>query len=249
MPGAEPFSAPGGRSGALVIHGFTGNTFSIRGVAIALAEAGLSVEAPLLPGHGTAISDMLDTRWEDWSGAAEAAYRELASRSDQVVVVGLSMGGTLATWLAQHHPEIAGAALVNPLVEPMPPEILDEVRRIIDAGEAVSDGLGSDIADPDARELSYGQTPMAPLLSLLESVGGVTDKLGDLRCPVLLLSSRADHVVPPSNGDLLATVLADRCERVWLERSFHVATLDYDRDEVEKRIVEFALALTGGPGT
>ena len=52
------------------------------------------VEMPLLPGHGTHIEDMLDTRWDDWSAAAEAAYTELAARSDGVVVVGLSMGGT-----------------------------------------------------------------------------------------------------------------------------------------------------------
>src|SRR5205823_4910554 len=108
LPGAEPFSAAGGPHGALVLHGFTGNPQSMRGLAEAFAEADFAVELPRLPGHGTAIEDMLETTWEDWSGLAEGAFSDLASRCDKLVVGGLSMGGTLTLWLAEHHPEIAG---------------------------------------------------------------------------------------------------------------------------------------------
>ena len=90
----------------------------MRGLAQALAGAGLTVELPLLPGHGTAVADMVPTRWEDWSAAAEAAYVALADRCESVVVVGLSMGGTLSLWLGERHPEIAALVLVNPLVVP-----------------------------------------------------------------------------------------------------------------------------------
>src|SRR5580704_3141489 len=104
IAGAEPYSASGDNRGALVLHGFTGNPQSMRGLAVALADAGFTVEMPLLPGHGTAVEDMLDTRWKDWSLAAERAYTDLAARTDAVVVVGLSMGGSLSVWLAEHHP-------------------------------------------------------------------------------------------------------------------------------------------------
>ena len=73
LEGAEPFSAPGGPDGALVLHGFTGSPHSIRGVARALAATGLAVEAPLLPGHGTTMEAMLASRWDDWRAGAEAA--------------------------------------------------------------------------------------------------------------------------------------------------------------------------------
>ena len=43
LEGAEPYSAPGGPDGALVLHGFTGSPHSIRGLARALAGAGLAV--------------------------------------------------------------------------------------------------------------------------------------------------------------------------------------------------------------
>ena len=96
IAGAEPLSHNGtSPHGVLVLHGFTGNPGSMRGVADAMVAAGFHVEMPLLPGHGTRVADMLPTRWADWSAAADAAYQRLAARSSKVVVVGLSMGGAL----------------------------------------------------------------------------------------------------------------------------------------------------------
>jgi carboxylesterase len=244
MRGAEPFSAAGGPAGVLVLHGFTGNPFSMRALAQKLAEAGHTVELPLLPGHGTAIEDMVETRWDDWSRAAEVAYLDLASRCASVAVVGLSMGGTLSCSLAERHSEISGIAVINPLAEPGTAELVAAVQSLLDSGVQVMDGIGSDIAVPDATELSYARTPVAPLLSLFEAVQGVSADLSSVRCPVLLFSSRDDHVVPPSNGDHLVASVAGPCERVWLERSFHVATLDYDREEIERRTVTFVGQVT-----
>ncbi len=244
LAGAEPFSAAGGPAGALVVHGFTDNPHSMRPLANALAGAGLSVEAPLLPGHGTSVQDMVPTRWADWSGAVEEAYGELSARCSKVAVVGLSMGGTLSCWLAERHDEIAGLVLVNPLVRSIPPDQVAAVRSLVEAGETLLDGIGSDIADPTVTELSYDRTPLEPLLSLLGGAEEVGSDLGRIGCPVLLFSSRDDHVVSPDNGGTVAGALGRRCERVWLERSYHVATLDYDRDEIEKRATEFVLRVT-----
>jgi carboxylesterase len=248
MPGAEAFSADGGRQGALVIHGFTGNPFSIRPVATALAQAGLTVVAPRLPGHGTSVADMVDTRWEDWSAAAEEAYVELAARCESVAVVGLSMGGTLTAWLGERHPEVAGLVLINPLVRSIPSDQLEAVKGLVEAGETLMDGIGSDIARPGTEELSYNQTPLVALLSLLDAAEKVGTDLGSIACPVLLFSSREDHVVDPVNGDDVVAALGEHVERVWLERSFHVATLDFDGQEIEKRTTEFVLRVTGTGG-
>jgi carboxylesterase len=244
MAGAEPFSATGGPDGVLVLHGFTGNPSSMRGLAEKLADAGFTVELPLLPGHGTAIEDMVPTRWADWSAAAEAAYADLAARCGPVAVAALSMGGALACWLAVRHPEICGLALVNPLVEPPDEEFIGGVRALLDSGMELAPGIGSDIADPDAAELTYDGAPLAAALSLFEGVGAVTERLGDVGCPVLLFSSRDDHVVAPTNGDRLEASVGGPIERVWLDRSYHVATLDYDREEIEVRTVAFVTAVT-----
>ena len=239
LPGAEPASFVGGPSGVLVLHGFTGNPTSMRALAEAIAADGHAVELPRLPGHGTAVEDMLPTRWSDWSSAAEAAYDDLAGRCSKVAVVGLSMGGTLAAWLAARHPDTAALALINPLIEAAPDDLIGPLKEMLAGGTDVMPGIGSDIAMPGAVESAYGGSPVAPLISLLEATVALQPLLGGIRCPVLLFTSPQDHVVPPSSSDVLAAAVTGPVQRVTLERSYHVATLDYDAEEIRARTVEF----------
>ena len=239
LPGAEPYAATGDYRGALVLHGFTGNPQSMRGLALALADAGLSVELPLLPGHGTAIADMVTTTWADWSGAAESAYEGLAARCESVAVVGLSMGGTLAAWLAERHPEIAALALVNPLLSPPDEGTVSFVQAMLDGGDEVAPGIGSDIAMEGAVESAYPELPLRAALSLFDAAAAVEAELASVTCPVLVFTSTQDHVVDPKSSELLVARAKGPVEQVTLERSYHVATLDYDKDEIEARTVEF----------
>jgi len=223
----------------LVLHGFTGNPQSMRPLATALAAEGYSVELPLLPGHGTAIEDMIPTRWTDYVGAAEAAYRELARRCDAVALVALSMGGTLACWLSEHHHEVAGMVVVNPFVDAPAESFRDVLRGIMESGTEVAPGVGSDIAKEGSVELAYLGSPIAAALSLFDGIDEVAAELDKITCPVLLFSSRQDHVVPSSSGDVLVAGVTCPIERVWLEESYHVATLDHDAELIEARTVSF----------
>ena len=248
-PSGEPFSAPGGPHGALVLHGFTGNPSSMRGVAEALAAAGFAVELPRLPGHGTSVEDMLTTHFSDWSARVEEAYLELAGRTASVVVAGLSMGATLGAWVTARNPGIAGFVAINGMFEPPAPAFLDLLRASLDQGVDRLPAIGSDIAMPGVSEGAYEAAPIQPLISLMEATTELHGRLGQIRCPVLILTSPQDHVVPPSSSDVLAEGVAGPVERVVLERSYHVATLDFDRDLVEKRTVEFALRVSASlPG-
>ncbi|MEY2452297.1 MAG: carboxylesterase, partial [Acidimicrobiaceae bacterium] len=240
----EPESIDGGPNGALVIHGFTGNPDSMRGVAHALGDAGFAVELPLLPGHGTVVDDMIPTGWNDWLGAAEEAYGKLAARvPGKVIVVGLSMGGALTCWLASDHPELAGIVPINAVVT-QPDGMREMVQQLLDNGDEVMDGIGSDIADPDVHELAYPQTPLRPLLTLMDAAGEFQERLARIACPVLIITSRQDHVVAPENSDVLAESVTGPVERLWLDRSYHVATQDYDKAEIEAAVVEFATRTT-----
>jgi carboxylesterase len=244
MEGAEPWSVDGGPVGALCLHGFTGNPTSMRPVAKAFAAAGFAVELPRLPGHGTTIEDMITTGWADWTAAAEDAYQRLAARCQQVVVAGLSMGGSLTIWLATRHPEIAGIVCINAATQPQADEILDMVRGMVAEGEDRIAGIGSDIADPDAVESAYEAAPLVPLLSLMDGLAALQPDLGAIACPVLIMTSPNDHVVEPANSDHLAAAVAGPVERVTLERSYHVATLDYDGQLVCREAVAFAQKVT-----
>lgn len=211
----------------------------MRPLAEALARAGYAVELPLLPGHGTSVADMVPTRWDDWSGAAEASFQALAARCDKVVVAGLSMGGALTCWLAEHHRHLAGIALINPLVVAPDEEFRSGIQALLDSGTEVFEAIGSDIAKGDTQEHAYDGTPLAAVLSLFEAVDEVGAHLDRITCPVILFSSREDHVVDPISGDHLMASVAGPAERVFLERSYHVATLDWDAEIIETGTVEF----------
>jgi carboxylesterase len=89
-------------------------------------------------------------------------------------------------------------------------------------------------------ESAYPDTPLAPLLSLLGALADLQDGLKTSEQPLLLLSSPQDHVVVPEQADHLAAVWGGPVQRVILERSFHVATLDHDAELVQRSIVAFA---------
>jgi carboxylesterase len=244
MAGAEPYSAPGGPHGALVLHGFSGSPQSMRGLAEAFAAAGFAVELPRLPGHGTSVDDLATTSWADWFGEVERAYADLASRTDRVVVAGLSMGATLAARLTARHPEIAGIIVINGALAPMEPAVRDGLAQVIEQGVPRIPGPGNDVAEPGQIELAYDEVPPAAVVALLDALGELQDELASIRCPALVIMSEQDHVVPPGSSDHFAAHVGGPVERMTLVRSFHVATLDYERAELEARAVEFATRVT-----
>jgi carboxylesterase len=247
-PEAEPIRHDGGPIGALVVHGFTGSPDTMRPLADAFGAAGFTVLAPRLPGHGTSIDDMATTGWDDWSGEVERAYGELSTRVDAVVVAGLSMGGTLTCWLAARHPEIAGIITVNAAVRPFSAEEREFVGLMLDAGDEFAPSIGADLAAPDARERVYDGTPLRSLLSLWDGIDALQAELPKITCPALVVNSAVDHVVTPPDevAEHLASSLGGPVERLVLERSYHVATLDHDKELLAERAIAFAEKVTAG---
>jgi len=229
-----------------VVHGLTGSPQSVAGVAAALAASGFETSVPLLPGHGTSPEDLAGCGWDDWSQAVEAAFRTLAERCAPVLAFGLSMGGALAAAVAAGHPELVGLVTVNPLVDPPAAAFRELLEELLRAGHPFLPGVGGDMADPEAREDAYDRLPVAAMLSMCAGLDGLVPRLGRIACPVLVMTSRHDNVVPTVSSDILASAVAGPVERVWLERSGHVATLDLERADVERRTVEFARKAAAG---
>ena len=244
MAGAEPYAAAGGPGGVLVLHGFTGNPSSMRTLAEALAREGWAVELPLLPGHGTTVEDMMTTRWEDWTGAALDSYDTLAASHERVLVVGLSMGGGLAAYVATQR-SVAGCVFINPLVKAPEAELVAGIDELLASGLDSVDAIGSDVKKEGVSESSYAATPLVCAQSLFAGVARLYDDLALIRAPSLLLQSREDHVVSADNGEDLFERVSGPIERIWLDNSYHVATLDNDRELVESEVVTFAHRVLG----
>src|SRR3954447_3628828 len=244
MPGAEPFQHEGGRTGALLVHGFTGSPQSLRPWAQHLADAGLTVALPRLPGHGTTVAEANLTHWEDWYAEIERHLALLRERCDDVFVMGLSMGGTLAIRLAEEHgDEIAGLVLVNPsLLTKRPDRFLLPVLRLVKDTWA---GIASDIKKPGVTELAYDTLPVKAAYQLSQLWVHTRADLDKVSQPLLVLRSTEDHVVEPDSARmLLEKVSSTDVREVLLENSYHVATLDNDAPVFFENSLEFVRRLT-----
>jgi carboxylesterase len=231
-PGAEAYRRDGGPIGVLLCHGFTGSPASMRPWADYLAERGASVVVPRLPGHGTNLQDMTSTRWVDWYAEDQRELLDLADRCPDVFVMGLSMGGTLALRLAEQHPEVVrGLVLVNTSLrsDNKAMAVLPVLKSFVPAIKGVS----NDIAMPGQDEIAYDRTPLKPLYSLTKFWRIVRDDLPQVKAPMLVYRSAQDHVVEESSFNLLIERSGStEIEHHVLERSYHVATLDYDAEQI-----------------
>jgi len=246
--GTEPFAQDAGErhagAGVLVLHGFTGSPKSMRPWAEYLAAAGMSVRLPRLPGHGTTVQDANRTTWDDWYETASSAFAELDRACAQVFVAALSMGGALALRLAEERPErVAGLILVNPAVhsESKLLPLLPVLRLAVPSVP----GIGNDIAMPGQDEGCYDRTPLRALHSLIAGWKQVKQDIARVNAPILLFRSRTDHVVEASNSQwILGNVASTDVEERVLERSFHVATLDFDAPTIFGGSVDFIRRLS-----
>jgi carboxylesterase len=244
LPGADPFRFDGGPVGALLQHGFTGSPASMRPFGEWLAERGLSVIAPRLPGHGTSWEDLEGTTWRDWEAEAEGALEDLVARCSTVIAVGLSMGAAMALHLGAKHPDLLrGVVSIN--VDMRRPELV--FAPLVRLFMRTAKGVGNDIKKPGQNEVVYERVPLRAAGQLGKFYRTVQRELPSMKLPLMVFSSTEDHVAKPSNSMYLYDrVGSDRKELVRLPNSYHVATLDFDAALIFERTLAFATALARG---
>jgi len=245
---AEAWSADGGPTGVLLCHGFTGSPASMRPWGEQLAAAGLTVDLPRLPGHGTTWQELNLTRWEDWYSTVERALLQLTQRCSTVFVMGLSMGGTLTLRLAEQHPDlIRGIVVVNPIVHSENKALvaLPLLRHVVPS----MPGVVNDIKKAGQDEVGYDRLPLQALYSLTQAWPDVRRDLATITMPVLVMHSSVDHVVEPSNAAyVLAHLGSDDVTDVELPDSFHVATLDHDAPTIVEQSLQLVARLAPSDG-
>jgi carboxylesterase len=251
-PGAEPLSADGhghlAKLGILVLHGFTGSPVSVRPLAELLSKRGFAIELPRLPGHGTRPLDLVPTRYADWRAEALAALTRLRSRTQQVFVVGLSMGGTLALDLATTE-AVDGVVTINA-------QILDRgglvvklgpiIEKLLPMAPASAAGLTKNDIKKGGDEDAYASVATAAGNSLVRALPQVRARLKSMTCPLLVIYSRDDHSVPTDNSKVLPSLVGTPGANVAvleLQDSYHVATLDNDLPLIDSKVASFAESL------
>ena len=231
------FAAPGRRMACLLIHGLGSTPHCMRELADELVQHGIDVEAVLLPGHGTQPADLQQITWADWYATVRDAVHRLRARADRVVVLGQSLGGTLALHAAAREPvdgviTLAGVAYLRDWRLLFLPVIKPFKRWRKSPGNDVS----RDVVDVG----SYDRLPLTAIQELLRLARIVRSELPSIHVPALIAHGNEDHVAPADNADFIHQRLGSTHKEILrLEASYHVITLDHDRDLVARRVVRF----------
>ena len=214
-----------------------------------LEAAGFRVLVPRLPGHGTTWQELNQTTWTDWYACVDEAFATLQTRCEQVFVAGLSMGGALALRLAeQHGAAVSGLTLVNPAINLSEPRRWVYLLRALPVLSLVIPSLAgpaNDIAMPEEDESGYDRWPLRAMYSQTLLWADVRRNLDRVEQPLLVYRSIHDHLLDPSSVRLIkAGVRSSDQAYIELRRSYHVATLDYDAEDIFDGSVAFFRRLT-----
>jgi len=245
LEGAEPIALDGdGTRAVLVLHGFGDTPQTVRYLCEHLHSSGWTVRAPLLPGHGRTLREFAASGADAWIEHARRALRELQHEFGPVPVIGLSMGGAIASVLAADEAGIPALALIAPYVS-MPTWLrrVSRVHHALGAAVVYLRGRGErSIHDPaeSAQNLAYGFTTPRLVAELHAVVQRARRALPRLRVPTLVVQSREDNRIPPdAAARAFATIGAPVREIEWLDGCGHVVTVDYGRERVFERVSDW----------
>lgn len=256
----------GGRLGLLLIHGLGGTPVEMKPLARKARDAGADVLCCHLAGHCGSGEELAATPWQSWYASVEAGLARLERDCDRIIVGGLSMGALLAARLAALQPNrVHGLVMLAPtlrydgwsipwygfllrilihtpigprlsFVEKPPYGIKDErvraaVVRAMHSGDSTAAGLLS--------------TPSGAIREMWRLTDDVKPRLGQVRQPTLLVHARNDDIASLSNAFHVQRHLAGRVEALVLDDSYHLVTVDGQRDLVAARVNNFLSGFTG----
>jgi carboxylesterase len=257
---------PGSRVGFLLIHGLGGTPTELKFLAQGLNRAGHTVVCPLLAGHGTSTDEFNQSRWTEWYLSAEAALIEMRKTCEVVIVGGVSAGAVIALRLAAERPkDVAGVSLYAPTFWPngwaIPRSFLlfklvttKWFANLLSMSEVAPYGIKDErIRNLVLDSLATGGRTKSEIFgrnggTLLEFKWLAKDtrkRLGAVKQATLIFHPRFDDQSDLSNSVLLQRKMGGRVETMVLEDSYHMVTLDRQRQLVVDRSNAFAATLTG----
>ncbi len=229
MQGAEEFFTKGSKEiGILLCHGFNGTPQSMKRLGELFSKKGYTVLAPRLRGHGTHIDEFKTVSYHDWISDLIDAYNKMKQECHTVYILGQSMGGTLALNLASKLDDLAGIITLNAAIE-VP---CYEQYKTMMSPFTLKEGK-PDIKDESVFEITYEEVPIQAIHQLLKLIDVTKKELGNVQCPALFIKSSIDHVVPPHSTDFIYKKVGSTIKEVaTLYNSYHVASMDFDKEEI-----------------
>jgi len=248
IPTAEPFFFPGkgakAKTGCLVTHGFTGAPKEMRWLGEYLNRQGYTVCGIRLNGHATKPEDMIRSRWQDWLLSVEDGYNLLGFCTDQLFLLGLSMGGALSLTAASRLPVRGVVAMSTPYK--LPNHLLLRFAHPISwfipfmpKGKGAPDEGWFD-KNAFKQHVSYPKNPVRSGGEINHLLLVMRESLPQVKAPVLLIySHNDDYVIRESMEKIHAALGSADKQMLWVEGGGHVITEEPTRETVFKAAADF----------
>ncbi len=248
IPTAEPFFFPGqgkkARTGCLVTHGFTGAPKEMRWLGEYLNRQGYTVCGMRLAGHATRLADMVRSRRRDWLLSVEDGANLLRACTDQVFLLGLSMGGVLSLIAAAHFPVKGVVAMSTPYDIPgmsLPLwaiRFLSRFKPYMPKGKVPGGGWVDQAAA--SQHVAYPMNPVRSAVELKLLVKEMQAALPKINVPVLLIHSHDDDYVFKDSMQQIFNLLGTSDKHMlWVQGGGHVITEEPTRETVFKAAADF----------
>jgi carboxylesterase len=254
------FTFEGGPVAVLLIHGLTGTPSEVKAVGKAIARRGYTVHGVQLAGHCGTEAELLATGWREWYRSVEDAFERLKRRHEVVFVGGLSMGALLSLKLAADRPrDVAGLLLFSTtlfydgwaipwtrvLVKPALALGFARWVRFVEAppygikDDRLRERIARSMLSGDSAGAGNASTPGRSLQQLHSLIAVVKRLLPTIRTPALVVHARDDDMTSMRNAGYIAARIGGEVEKVVLDDSYHMVTLDKDRERLVEASVGF----------
>lgn len=221
----------------LIIHGYTGGPYEVEPLAAYLdKEKNWDIYVPTLPGHGEELM-LENVAYTTWIDAAEETMKDLKSKYETIYLIGFSMGGMLAVYLAGKY-QVDKLVLLS-----TSGRYLSFKQMMIDLGAVITDGFKGKLAE-NALYIHYKrklrQVPFRANIEFLKLVRYTRAYLKHVESPVFIAQGQQDNLVPPRTVNYLdKEIQSTQKEIVLFEKSKHLICLGEDKDTLNTMIGDF----------
>ncbi|SDK30874.1 alpha/beta hydrolase [Sediminibacillus albus] len=222
--------------GCLCIHGYTGGPYEVEPVAEHLKKStDWQVEVPCLPGHGEHL-DLKGVTYEQWVTAAEQELEKLTRICDEIYLIGFSMGGMIASYLAAKY-DVSKLALLSPAGK----YLSFKQMGVELAGFAVKGIKGKLKDDPLYSNYRWklGSVPLTSMLEFQKCVRFARPYLGKINCPVMIAQGRQDSMVPYKTLHYLDKEISSETQLILYDNSKHHICLGEEKEELAQAVYSF----------
>ncbi len=240
---ANPFFYPGDRTACLLVHGFTSSPRELSLLGEALASQGHSVLAIRLFAHATRYQDMPRARWQDWIANIEDGWHLLNGHKNPPILIGFSLGGSLALYFAAHFPVQAVIAIAAPHHLPKDPRLpfLKVMSLFFPYLYSSNPPVWFDQSERH-RHIRYPNDSTRALAEVRDFLVQLQQALPKVTCPSLLIYSKDDPTITAieQHMEKIASAINSTIkETLFLDKSGHILPLDAQREKVIRACLTF----------